>query len=877
MPEPSRPSSPRPRRPAGRAARLRSLAAAASLAPAAALGAQPVRKDAPPAPAARAEQVRYPHYAGDSARAPWRVDVRATGAPGMRRFVLATTAPQRDGAPGERTVVERPGAPFVVSGSALFDALFAVAVDDARQASVEVIRDDAYQGGAPIACHCFETGEQWHYVWTRDLAYALDLGLAGFDPPRAVASLRFKTSGFRPGVAVPPELPDGSTQVIEDTGSGGSWPVSTDRVVWALGAGRTLAALDGAARAAFAREAYQALRGTLEADRVAAYDAATGLYTGEHSFLDWREQTYAPWITDDLAAMARTRALSTNVAALAALRLAARLAGEVGAPDVGRRYGAWADSLRGAIDQVFWHPEAGLYATFTVPDRAATPVAKYDLLGNALAILAGVADAERAREILSRYPFAPFGAPVVWPQAPGEFVYHNRALWPFVTAYALRAAAHAGHVAAADRALASLVRGSALHLSNMENLEWLTGLSRFDDGPAINSRRQLWSVGGYLGAVAGTVFGWHADGDSVRVAPFLTAATRALLGAAPTARLGGLSHRGRPVEIVLALPAAAPAGGVHDVRTVRLNGTPVPATFPAALLQADGNRIEVDFAPARPSGDAVTTIPVVPARSHDDPRVFMPRTPTLRAARRADGTVDLTLEATAGAAPVTHRLLRDGRPVADGVTWPAWRDPAPPPATHTVCYAAVAVHAAPGVPPLASHPSAPACLRGTLAQTIDAADPRVGGVPLVPAGDSVARATRGLALGTRLVVAEVAIAAAGEYAIAAEYDNHVFAHNTGVTNAVKRLTITGPDGVRHGGIVQMPHVRPAAGRYPIRRSTPVHVRLAPGRHTIELSDFFNMSALAANASYSGPGGRTGPVNAAGIAAITIDAVGDGGR
>lgn len=823
----------------------------------------------PSAATARQVSVTYPAYPGDSSGSPQRVEVVETdSAPGARRFEMSTTAPQRDGDPQRRIVRERAGEPYVESGSTLFDALFAMAVDDALQASVTQIRDDAYNGGQPIPCHCFETGEKWHYVWTRDLSYALDLGLAGFDPQRAVTGLLFKTSGFRPGVPVPPETPDSSEQIIQDTGSGGSWPVSTDRVAWALGAERTLATLHGAARARFARQAYRALRGTLEADRLAAFDPHVGLYGGEESFLDWREQTYPAWIVDDLPAMAQSKALSTNVLHYRAMRLAARLAREFGARDVAARYTGWADALAVAINREFWVPSAGLYATYTTADRNPAVIEKYDLLGNDLAIVSGIADLARARSILSRYPFAPFGPPVVWPEAPDMFVYHNRAIWPFVTAYTLRAAAHAGHVAAADRAFASLMRGAALHLSNMENLEWLTGESQFDDGPAINSRRQLWSIAAYYGSVVGTIFGWHVELDGVHVAPFLTTQTRALFGTADSARLGGLRYQGKPVEIVLDLPAAAPAGGVYTVRDVRLNGRRITTPFTAAELQDDANRVEIRFGAAHVVRDAVTGVPIVRARSHDDPRVFMPRTPTAVATRTPADSISLAITEPAVPARVTFRVLRDGERVARGISAPSWTDPAPAPASQSVCYSVVAVYT---TTKLASEPSAPSCLRGRRAQTIAVTDPRVSGAPLLPAGDSVDVPTRTVGIGTRLIVSGVKIAHAGVYAIATRYDNHVFALNTGVTNAVKRMTISGA-GMRARAVVQMPHIRSVGAVHPIRQSTRVYVHLVPGTYTIELSDFFNMSALEANARYTGPGGSSGPVNEARVAAVTLDEV-----
>lgn len=818
------------------------------------------------ATAAAAQVTVVPPYP-DQGGAAETVASSATGTPGARRFTWSTSQVQRDDGPQRRTVTEGTG-PYVASGSARFDALFALAIDDARQASVEAIKDDAYNGGRPIACHCFETGSQWHYVWTRDLSYALDLGLAGIDPTRAVDSLMFKTSDIRAGVAVPQEIPAGSRQIVQDTGSGGSWPISTDRTAWALGAERTLANLDGAARDRFARQALTALTGTLEADRVAAYDPRDGLYGGEHSFLDWRDQTYAPWILDDLAAMAQMKGLSTNILHYRALRLTARLAGEQGQPALAARYDGWASALRGAITRGFWDAQAGLFATYVSADVTPYRIAKYDLLGNDLAILSGIADEPQARTILSRYPFAPFGPPVVWPQAPGQFVYHNRAQWPFVTAYTLAAAARAGHVAAADRSLDALMRGAALHLSNMENLEWLTGRSRFDDGPEINARRQLWSVGGYIGAVASTIFGWHPEADGVRVAPFLTTHMRSLLGPGDTATLARLDYAGHRIAITLHLPPQAAAGGFYPVARVLLNGRPAPARITARDLTPGDNRIAVTFGTPQRSADRVAGVAAIPATSHDDPRAFMPATPTLTATAGAGG-VTLAIGGPAPAAPVRYTLLRDGRPVAQHLRTATWTDRRRD-ADRTTCYSAVATFTGSG---LASQPSAATCVRATSAQTIAIDDPRLSGTGRrLPAGiDGVAEPTLLLGTGARASIADVTIPSAGTYAISLRYDNHVGPLNTGITNGVKRLTLTGPRGST-GGIVQMPHIRAQGESHPLRASTRIYATLPAGRYRLDLGDFLNMSALAANATYKGQGGPDGPVNAVRIAAVLIDPV-----
>jgi glycogen debranching enzyme len=331
--------------------------------------------------------------------------------------------------------------------------------------------------------------------------------------------------------------------------------------------------------------------------------------------------------------MAQSKALSTNVLQYRALRLSARLAREFGDATVAARYDAWADALGKAIDATFWDATAGMYATFTMAEPTPARIAKYDLLGNALAVLSGIAPPERAKSIFDHYPYAPFGPSVAWPQAPGQFVYHNRAQWPFVTAYSVRAAIAAGQVAAVDQGLAALERSAALHLSNMENLEWLTGRSQFDDGPEINSRRQLWSVGAYYGAVVQDVFGWQACADGVRVAPYLTTTTRARF-TTREAVLSGLTFAGRTVDIALILPPKAAAGGVYPVASITLNGAPVSGLVTADQLQAGRNRVEVRFGPAVASDSKVTMVPAIDPVSHVEPRAFMPWTPGISAARR---------------------------------------------------------------------------------------------------------------------------------------------------------------------------------------------------------------------------------------------------
>ncbi|MFC5592924.1 Six-hairpin glycosidase-like protein [Lysobacter niastensis] len=405
---------------------------------------------------------------------------------------------------GERRIAAQPLASD--TASVMFDGLFAVAQAELDEARVASITDGAFDSGQPIPCPCFETGEKWRYVWTRDVSYAIDLALARLDPQRARASLRFKLSETRAGTK--------GLYVAQDTGSGGSWPISSDRVVWFLAAQHLIDGNDDDSRR-FAGEVWRALTDTLAQDRRYVFDEAMGLYRGETSFLDWREQSYPRWTANDVGFIAQSFALSTNVLQYRALRLAERLARERGDARA-EQYAKQAQDLGATIERRFWREDRGLYMSYIGTAAHPVPFEAYDLLGLSLLVDSGIAPRERALRALSRYPALDSGSPVIWPQQPDTAIYHNRASWPFVSAYSLRAARATGHAPRIAHEIRALMRGAALAGSNMENFELTTQAVHVDDGalsgPVVNSPRQLWSVAGYLDMVIEGVFGVMPDG-----------------------------------------------------------------------------------------------------------------------------------------------------------------------------------------------------------------------------------------------------------------------------------------------------------------------------------------------------------------------------
>lgn len=765
-------------------------------------------------------------------------DVRVENEPGARLFTLRSASELRDGIPagGERVVQESPARPWIATGSVELDALYALALEEAAENSVDQIADKSYRNGESLRLDAFQTGRLWYYVWTRDLSYACDLGLARFDPVRALSSLRFKVSPLKRGI-------DGfSPQIVQDTGSGGSYPVSTDRVVWALGA--RAAVTESADPSDFLPFAYEALVGTLEQDALLVRDPTDGLYRGETSFLDWREQTYPEWTARDVLPIAQSKALSTNVLYFAAMETAAVLAGKLSRDDEAERWRSKARELRAAIRKKFLG-DLPPPAFILCGDTSEVAVQRRDLLGESLAILHGVTEEDEASRLSESYPFGPHGPSVVWPHSRTVPIYHNLGIWPFVSAYYVKAAAMAGNNEGVAEGFRSLVQGSAANLSNMENLDWAGGTASGSyeglRGPVINSQRQLWSVAGFLSAVQDVLFGFDATTDGVAVSPVIPRSLKdRFFPASDTIRLDNLQHRGQRHDITVRLPATSD-GEEFQVGSVTLNGKKVSGRVPHADLDAE-NRWDVELVPAEVKSVAGVRL-VSPSQVQE---VFAPSTPSWRGdGIRIEGR-QVTLDYVGAADGEEYQIYRDGRVVAEGVESDSWTDPEPLAVSGPYPEYAVAV-----VESTSGNVSYPTPFRRA-----------------VPSSEIV---TADFQQGGDLV--ELDVPRDGDYILSFSYTNSAGEIGTGITCGVRNVEIAEGNGLTvFSGYTIFPQT---GGAEDFRRSSSLRVPLRKGRHEVRLKSggrAINMSYLAANESFTEfEGGGSKPFNGVEIKSALLEA------
>jgi hypothetical protein len=370
--------------------------------------------------------------------------------------------------------------PQTISEYPLLDALYNMSLEELKKNT----RDDG----------AFNAGAKWQGVWTRDVSYSIVLSLAAIEPEAAKASLLYKVKRDR---------------IVQDTGSGGSWPVSSDRVTWALAAWEVYLVTGDRA---WLRRSYTVIRNSVLDDQRVVISSSTGLAGGESTFLDWREQTYPRWM--EPADIFSSEALGTNAVYYRTYRILGAMARLLGEPS--QDWDARADRIKGMINGRFWIGSKGYYGQYLYGRVWQTLSPRVEALGEALTILFDIPVITRQKQMLSSEPLLPYGVPTVFPETPGIPPYHNRSVWPFVQAFWNLAAAKRQDGTALVYGMASIYRAAALFTTNKENFVADTGSFL---GTEINSDRQLWSVAGNLAMVYRVLFGMDFRQDGLHLNP----------------------------------------------------------------------------------------------------------------------------------------------------------------------------------------------------------------------------------------------------------------------------------------------------------------------------------------------------------------------
>lgn len=429
------------------------------------------------------------------------------------------------------------------SDQKIVDALFNLSLEEAR---LNIEADST-----------FRTGAKWGGVWTRDVSYSIILAFAYLEPEIAKTSLMKKVKRDR---------------IIQDTGSGGAWPVSSDRTTWCLAAWE-IYKVTGDDQ--WLKKVYPIIKNTLEDDFKTLKSEKTGMYCGESSFLDWREQTYPKWMTN--ADIYMSENLGTNVVHYQAHVILSEMAQILGEPV--ELYLNRASQIKKAINKQLWMEDKGYYGQYLYGRTNLNISPRFEALGEALSVLYDVADSTQVKSIIEKSPVTAYGVTCIYPQITGIPPYHNNAIWPFVQSYWNLAAAKAGNEKVLNHGLAALYRAGALFLTNYENFVAETGDY---EGTEINSHRMLWSMAGNLAMVHRVFIGMNFETNGIQFHPVIPK------GYTGTKSLANYKYRKSVLNISV-------KGYGNKISSIKLDGKPLQNAFLAASVSGKHN-IEIIMA-----------------------------------------------------------------------------------------------------------------------------------------------------------------------------------------------------------------------------------------------------------------------------------------
>lgn len=341
------------------------------------------------------------------------------------------------------------------------------------------------------------TGKEWSGVWTRDVSYSIILSMAYLQPEASKISLMKKVNS--------------NGCIIQDTGSGGAWPVSSDRMIWSVAA-YELYKVTGDVD--WLKYIYPIIEKSISDDIKTLY-GESGLVRGETSFIDWREQSYPKWMqTVDIY---NSESLSTSVIHYESFKILAEIAHLLGNKKDSQKYVSFAEKIRTAIDEYLWLNDKGYYAMYRYGRNNLITNPRVETLGESLAILFGVASLERGVSITENNPITPYGVGVFYPQIKDMTSYHNNSLWPFVASYWALANAKVKNEEGTMQAIGSVFRPAALFATNKENFN----LDNGDIATELNSSNMLWSLSGNLAITYRILFGINFETNGLNFKPFI--------------------------------------------------------------------------------------------------------------------------------------------------------------------------------------------------------------------------------------------------------------------------------------------------------------------------------------------------------------------
>ncbi len=270
---------------------------------------------------------------------------------------------------------------------------------------------------------------------------------------------------------------------------------------------------------------YNLFRGLGWSDGVAAYEGKYAHTGGSAAAFHWPQHN--PGKVSPTGHGIPMMAVSTNCLYYNAYRLTGKMA-----EALNKDTGEWAEKasrLKQAINKHLWNESTGVYKFYI---DEVTESNLQETLGNAYAILFGVAEKYQTELILKNQHVAPAGVPCGWPplerytKDSSHFARHNGVVWPHIQGFWAHAVSKHNRPDMLYHELNNLANHAIRDMQFAEIYHPVTGEQygglQERDGEIVlweATNRQTWAATGYLRMMLYGVFGLNKKKDHINFSP----------------------------------------------------------------------------------------------------------------------------------------------------------------------------------------------------------------------------------------------------------------------------------------------------------------------------------------------------------------------
>ena len=437
--------------------------------------------------------------------------------------------------------VKRERRPLVMpqyeSGQPLVDALYDMSAERIADA---VIGSGTFTAGSNIS----------------RLYCAIYLSLAALKPHQAMSTLR--------------ALVDRDSLIMQ---SEGQWPVVSDHIGWATAAWEVYKVTGDRSWLAYS---YHVINKTLAINRQVLYDQSTGLMQGagytSQRHLGARRMTWMSY--KDLFSCL---SLGNNILTAHAYWILGQMADEMNIMDT--PFDKDAQRFKDAINQHLWNEQHGFYSSFLYGRAFPRQAPLTDNTSQAMCVLWGIADDDRAENLIAHTPVHDCGVNVNYPAPTAIEPYFTNSSWATTQALWNLAAASVDNESALRYGLGALFRAQALYQSRDIHIQ---GIETDHLGTAAATAAMILKV----------MLGMNFTAQGIEFAPMVPT------GMQGTRVFKGLNYRKAVLDITV-------EGQGNDIAAITDDGKPLDSPFLPCDITGHHN-IHITLRPSQGGCNQVT-------------------------------------------------------------------------------------------------------------------------------------------------------------------------------------------------------------------------------------------------------------------------------